>query len=147
MSYLLTQKHLLDIVPHRPPFLLLDGIQTGHSEEVVAEMVIDKNAFYFNGHFPNNPVVPGIILIEAMAQNSLVLYHFNYKICDLLFLVKSKASFYHSVFPGDTLIIKTKKIKIVPNMGLTQSTIYNVDKKIAYSELGFKGKPKGNPTA
>lgn len=57
------------LIPHRKPFLFVDGIIEAGESRIVAEHTFDAGEFFFSGHFPEYPVVPGVILIETMAQS------------------------------------------------------------------------------
>ncbi|MEC7158719.1 MAG: bifunctional UDP-3-O-[3-hydroxymyristoyl] N-acetylglucosamine deacetylase/3-hydroxyacyl-ACP dehydratase [Bacteroidota bacterium] len=97
------------LLPHRYPFLLVDKIVHLDKKEVVGVKSVTFNEYYFRGHFPNNPVMPGVLQIEAMAQVggifalSQVEDDGDY---DTYFLKIQKARFKAMVVPGDTLIIQ-----------------------------------------
>ncbi|MDR0540073.1 MAG: 3-hydroxyacyl-ACP dehydratase FabZ [Spirochaetaceae bacterium] len=57
------------LLPHRPPFLFVDEISAADNEKIIARHVFTESEFFFKGHFPSYPVVPGVILIETMAQS------------------------------------------------------------------------------
>ncbi|MDR0998023.1 MAG: beta-hydroxyacyl-ACP dehydratase, partial [Treponema sp.] len=57
-----------DLLPHRPPFLFVDEIVSAAGDRIVAKRVFTEEEFFFKGHFPQYPVVPGVILVETMAQ-------------------------------------------------------------------------------
>ena len=99
------------ILPHRYPFLMIDRI-TELEPLVFAKGYknISYNEPYFHGHFPNEPVMPGVLQIEAIAQVGAcaILYHDDYKGKTAYFLTVNKAKFRKKVVPGDMLEIECK---------------------------------------
>ena len=100
---------IMDVIPHRPPFLLVDKILELSDNHIVGMKSITMNEPYFEGHFPEQPVMPGVLQIEAMAQAGGVLVlntvpdPENY----LTFFMKiENAKFKNPVVPGDTLVFK-----------------------------------------
>jgi len=100
---------IMDVIPHRPPFLLVDKILELSESHIVGVKSITMNEPYFEGHFPGQPVMPGVLQIEAMAQAGGVLVLStvpdpeNY----LTFFMKiENAKFKKPVVPGDTLVFK-----------------------------------------
>jgi len=106
-----TLEDIKAMLPHRYPFLFIDKVIDMKEDEVVAIKNVTGNESIFQGHFPGNPVFPGVLMVEAMAQTGgiLALSAFddphNY---DTYFLKIDKCKFKQMVFPGDTLIFKMK---------------------------------------
>ena len=141
------KEKIKSILPHREPFLFIDEvIEIEGTQRVVAVKYVEKNESFFQGHFPGNPVMPGVLIIEAMAQTSIILYsvckpeiaktHPNY------YLGKSKAEFLAPVFPGDKLIIETNNIKIIDEAGVVDAVARVGDKIVAKANLVFGVKRK-----
>ncbi|HRR15490.1 MAG TPA: bifunctional UDP-3-O-[3-hydroxymyristoyl] N-acetylglucosamine deacetylase/3-hydroxyacyl-ACP dehydratase [Bacteroidales bacterium] len=98
-----------NILPHRYPFLLVDKIIYVDENKVVGIKNVTGNEAFFQGHFPDEPVMPGVLMIEAMAQTGgiLVLNEVDDpKKYSTYFLKIDKLKFKHKVVPGDTLVIK-----------------------------------------
>ena len=96
-------------LPHRFPFLLVDKIMELSATHVVGVKSIGFNEFYFQGHFPNNPIFPGVLQLEAMAQTGGILALSTVddpQNWDTYFLKIDNAKFKRKVVPGDTLIMK-----------------------------------------
>lgn len=98
-------------LPHRDPFLMLDRITGGIvGETITAEKDVSADEPYFAGHFPGNPIMPGVLIIEAMAQAGGVLSHvtmIDVEPKPLFFLAGvDKARFRRTVVPGDRLTIQ-----------------------------------------
>jgi len=106
--------HIYKALPHKYPFLLVDKIIDMTSESVVGIKNVTFNEQFFQGHFPNNPVMPGVLQLEAMAQvgGILALNNFNDgEEYDTYFLKIDKVKFKLKVFPGDTLILKLELLR------------------------------------
>jgi len=106
---------LLDIVaierilPHRYPFLLVDRVDEIGEERILARKLVSRNEPFFNGHFPGHPVMPGVLIIEALAQaGALLAAHvasFDPKTHVIYFMAIDAAKFRRPVVPGDVLTL------------------------------------------
>ena len=110
-------KEIMDLIPHRYPFLLVDKVvEYKEMESCVGIKNVTMNDNFFQGHFPNNPVMPGVLMIEAMAQTGAILVSksLNAKPGEtgVLFTSINDVKFRKSVLPGDRLELH---IKIVGN--------------------------------
>jgi len=141
------KEKIKSILPHRDPFLFIDEIiEIDGTQKVVAVKNIKDNENFFEGHFPARPIMPGVLIIEAMAQASIILYyvckpqiaetHPNY------FLGRVKAEFLAPVFPGDKLILETNNVKIIDNAAIIDTLARVGDKIVAKANFvfGIKGK-------
>ena len=105
-----------ELIPHRYPFLLIDGIQT-LTPNVSATGIknVSVNEPFFEGHFPDRPVMPGVLIIESMAQtaSALVVYGYegNTKGLSVYLMKVDKAKFRKPVLPGDQLRMEITKEK------------------------------------
>ena len=136
------------ILPHREPFLFIDEvIEIDGTKKLIASKNIKDNEFFFEGHFPGRPIMPGVLIIEAMAQASIILYyickpeigktHPNY------YLGKAKAEFLSPVVPGDKLILETNNVKIIDEAGVVDALARVGDKIVAKANLVFSVKRNG----
>ena len=106
-------KEIKNLLPHRDPFLFIDKVIEISMEHVVAERFVSPNESFFKGHFPNFPIMPGVIIIEAMAQTCGILgSHIMkqaaseksvYLLCGV-----EKVRYKKKVMPGETLRFDTK---------------------------------------
>ena len=133
-------KEIMSIIPHRQPFLLIDRVEEiVEGESVTAIKNVTYNEPFFAGHFPNEPVMPGVLIVEAMAQAGAVaiLSMDEFKGKTAYFGGINKAKFKKKVVPGDTLRLEVKIEKLTKNAGIVQGTAYVGDKVAAQAELVF----------
>ncbi len=131
---------IMKILPHRYPFLLVDRIdEIVEGEKIVATKNVTMNEPFFQGHFPQLPVMPGVLIIEALAQAGAVAVlskeEFKGKIAFLVGV--DKAKFRKNVVPGDTLRLEVELLKLKRNAGIAKGIAYVGDKKVAEAEITF----------
>ena len=136
----LNYQEIIDLIPHRYPFLLIDRVE---------EIIVDKSATgiknvtvnenFFNGHFPDFPVMPGVLIVEAMAQSAACLMSYSNKD-----LQKRKAVFLTGIentkfkkmtIPGDMLKLKVKVISNRKNFYKFSATAHIEDALVAASNF------------
>jgi len=130
------------VLKHRFPFLLIDRIlELEDGKRVVALKNVTMNDWFFQGHFPDLPIMPGTLITEAMAQTAIMLYHSAYK--DELkakadyFLGQVKVRFLNPVVPGDQLKLTAQTDKLTPTGAFVTAKAYVGDKVMAEAELIF----------
>ena len=128
------------ILPHRYPMLMIDRVlDLKPGESVVAQKNVSINEQIFQGHFPGNPIVPGVLQIEAMAQAGAIallsMPDFKGKTAYLGGIKKAK--FRHMVRPGDVLRIEVTLEKLIDNAGLGKGKVYVGEDMACSAELVF----------
>lgn len=129
-----------EIIPHRYPFLLIDKVQDYvPGESAIAIKNVTVNEPFFQGHFPQEPVMPGVLIVEAMAQTGAIaiLSHPDYKGKTAYFGGINNARFRQKVVPGDTLELTVEIIKRKGPIGIGQGTAKVNGKIAAQAELTF----------
>jgi 3-hydroxyacyl-[acyl-carrier-protein] dehydratase len=106
-------KEILNILPHRYPFLLVDRVVHLDLEEnlIIGQKNVTMNEHFFQGHFPVAPIMPGVLILEALAQTGGILVHqkgYGHKIA--LLLNMNNVKFRRPVVPGDVLMLEAKGI-------------------------------------
>ncbi len=108
------------LIPHRLPFLFVDECEILEvGKKGIANRLFKNDEYFFKGHFPNNPIVPGVILIEAMAQTAGIVVSHSLEKSDeksVLFMSVSKAKFRKPVYPNDTIQFEVSFINKVHNV-------------------------------
>lgn len=124
-------------LPQRFPFLLLDRIiEMNPPECIVALKNISANEPFFQGHFPVQSVMPGVLIVEIMAQATTLFFEPKYQ---NFYLTSVKIRFQNPAFPGDQLIIEAVPIKLITDAGIFKVKV-RVDKKlIASGDISVKG--------
>ena len=133
---------ILSILPHRYPFMLVDRILEMNVGEksIVGYKNLTFNEPFFQGHFPGEPIMPGVMQLEAMAQVAgILLNKMNDKEGQIAYFMSiDKAKFRRKVVPGDSLRMEIQVIKARPGrMAVVQGTSYVSDEKACQAELMF----------
>ncbi|MCE3230133.1 MAG: fabZ [Alphaproteobacteria bacterium] len=105
---------IMSLIPHRYPMLLIDRVEDVQlGESAVGIKNVSLNEWYFQGHFPDKPILPGVLIIEAMAQTAAVLVMKTLSLEDKLvyFMSVEEAKFRKPVTPGDVMRLKVTKEK------------------------------------
>ncbi len=138
-SFPLDADAIKELLPHREPFLMLDEvIECTPHQSVTAIKNVDSNEPHFAGHFPGNPVMPGVLIIEAMAQAGGILSHISNGDLEpkpLYFLARvEEARFRRPVVPGERLVITVNAEKVKRGMWWYRCEA-NVDEQVVASAM------------
>lgn len=135
----LNLEQIKEIIPHRDPFLLIDQIIEMTENKGIGLKQITENEFYFKGHFPDHPVMPGVLIVESLAQVGAVVLlskeQFKGKIA--FFAGIKEVKFRQSVLPGDLLKLECELIKIRGNYGIGEAKAYVGDKLVCEAVISF----------
>ena len=128
-----------ELIPHRDPFLFIDKCEIIiPGEHGKSEKLFSKDEYFFKGHFPNNPIVPGVIIVEAMAQTAGIVVSYNLKDYDeksVLFMSVTKAKFRKPILPNDKIVFEVKFLNKVKNVYKFSGLALKNDTKVSESEF------------
>ncbi len=134
-------KQIQEILPHRYPFLLIDQVEEINEDDtyIHAKKCVSVNEPYFQGHFPNNPVMPGVLQLEAIAQAGAVilLRKEEFKGKTAYFAGANNVKWKRMVKPGDVLDIEVELVKIRGPIGFGKGTIKVMGELACQAELSF----------
>lgn len=133
-------KEIVKILPHRYPFLLVDRILELDLEKgtILGQKNVTINEFFFQGHFPDAPIMPGVLILEALAQTGGVLVHLKNEIPKIAVLLNiNEAKFRTPVRPGDVLLLKGEGIHFSSKGGRVKVEARVNDKIAAEAIIGF----------
>jgi 3-hydroxyacyl-[acyl-carrier-protein] dehydratase len=133
-------KEIVKILPHRYPFLLVDKIveMDLEKETIVGQKNVTINEAFFQGHFPDAPIMPGVLILEALAQTGGVLVHLKgnrEKIAVLLSV--NGAKFRQPVRPGDVLLLQAQGLHLSTRAGKVAAQAIVNGKIAVEAEIGF----------
>ncbi len=142
MKYVMDIHEILKYLPHRYPFLLIDSvIEIKMGQSLVALKNVTMNEAYFNGHFPHRPVMPGVLILEAMAQAGAVLAYKSIQIRRpedgtlYYFAGIDNARFRRVVEPGDQLRLEVKVLRAKREVWKLEGTAYVGDELACSAEF------------
>ena len=137
----MTSQEVMDVIPNRYPMFFVDRVDELELEKrIVATKNVTANESYFQGHFPGNPIMPGVLQVETMAQVGaiplLMSPNFEGKIAFLAAVDRVK--FRRNVVPGDVLTVTVEIVKLKSVMGIGQGTIRNqYDEVVSEAKMTF----------
>ena len=137
---MLNSKEIQNILPHRYPFLLVDRIEEMEiGKKAIGIKNVSVNEPFFQGHFPGNPIMPGVLIVEAMAQvgGIAILSMEEYKGKLAVFAGIDKLRFRRQVIPGDVLRMEVELIAIKRNIGKAKALALVEGKIACEGELMF----------
>ncbi len=109
---ILNTSEIKELIPHREPFLFVDKCEIKvEGESGISFKKFHENEYFFKGHFPNNPIVPGVIIVEAMAQTAGIVVSYKlrkFREKSVLFMSVNKAKFRKPVLPNDEISFDVK---------------------------------------
>lgn len=137
---MLNKEQIEEIIPQREPFLMIDEVEEYKpGESAIAYKYVNEEEWYFKGHFPGNPIMPGVLITESLAQTGAIaiLSVEENKGKNALFGGIDKMKFKKMVVPGDKLKLEVKIIKQKGPIGVGEAIATVEDKIVAKGELTF----------
>ena len=127
------------LIPHRDPFLFVDTCEIIVPGDLgKSEKLFSANEYFFKGHFPNNPIVPGVIIIEAMAQTAGIVVSYKlreFKEKSVLFMSVNKAKFRKPIRPNDKVSFEVNFVNSVRDVYKFKGNCYKEDVKVCEAEF------------
>jgi 3-hydroxyacyl-[acyl-carrier-protein] dehydratase len=133
-------KRLLKILPHRYPFLLVDRVlEVEPGKKIIVRKNVTHNEPYFPGHFPGNPIMPGVLQLELMAQAACVMYLLlpEFEGWSPRFAGLENVRFRRPVVPGDVIEVTVETIKTRGNLGWAKAEATVEGKVVSECEMSF----------
>ena len=139
-NVVMNTKQIRDILPHRYPFLLVDRVVELDLETntIVATKCVTINEEFFQGHFPEAPIMPGVLILEALAQTGGILIHqkgFVEKTAVLLSV--SNAKFRRPALPGDRIVMHVHGVHLSSKGGKVHAKAMIAGELAAEAQIGF----------
>jgi len=129
------------IIPHRFPFLLIDRVlELEPNKKLVALKNVTINEDFFVGHFPEEKIMPGVLIIEAMAQAGCIYFYHSRNMQGknlVYYLAKVSCKFKAPVVPGDQIRIEVTTVKMMSKVGFLKTEAFVKDQLVAEAEIGF----------
>jgi 3-hydroxyacyl-[acyl-carrier-protein] dehydratase len=133
-------KKIKEILPHRYPFLLVDRVLELDIEntKILAQKNVSINEEFFQGHFPHSPIMPGVLILEALAQAGGILFHYKEDPSKMSVLLHVKdAKFRNAVRPGDVLMLKVEGLHQSAKGGRIKGVATVGNKVAVEAEISF----------
>ena len=132
-------EQILKIMPHRPPFLLVDRVIKSDSTKITAIKNVTINEEYFRGHFPGHPIMPGVLQLEAITQVAGVLLLKQIEAVNQVayFMSAENVKWRRPVVPGDTLIIEVEMTKLRGKIGKAKGVCKVGGEIVSEAEVTF----------
>ena len=135
----LSTEDIIKLIPHRSPFLFVDKCKIiVPGEHGKSKKFFSENEYFFKGHFPDNPIVPGVIIIEAMAQTAGIVVSYklrDFKEKSVLFMSVNKAKFRKPVLPNEEVIFEVKFLNSVRDVYKFEGICFKDNVKVSESEF------------
>lgn len=137
---LLNREQIQEIIPHRDPFLLIDEVvEMEEGKRIVAMKYVKEEEYYFAGHFPQEKVMPGVLMVEALAQaGAVIILSMEQNKGKIAYFASIKeAKFRNKVVPGDTLRLEVVMERLRSKMGTGKAVAYLGDQIACQCEIMF----------
>ncbi|MHB8125952.1 MAG: 3-hydroxyacyl-ACP dehydratase FabZ [Desulfitobacteriaceae bacterium] len=144
---MLENHEILEILPHRYPFMLVDRIlEIEEGKRAVGIKNVSANEPFFQGHFPGLPIMPGVLIMEALAQVGavVILCKEEYKGRIILYAGLDEVRFKRQVIPGDQLRLEAELLKMKANIGIAWGEAYVGEELAAKGKIMFAIAPQNS---
>ena len=135
----LNLEEIKKLIPHREPFLFVDSCEViVPGENGKSHKTFSKNEYFFKGHFPDNPIVPGVIIVEAMAQTAGIVVSYKlkqFKEKSVLFMSVNKAKFRKPILPDEKVSFEVKFVNSVRDVYKFAGFCFKGDVKVSEAEF------------
>ena len=130
---------VMKVIPHRPPFLMVDKVASIDGNKIIALKNLSMNEPFFAGHFPGHPIMPGVLQLEAIAQVAGILMLKKIENCGKIayFMSAESVKWRKPVLPGDTLRIEVELTKVRGKIGKAKGICYVDEEAVSEAEVTF----------